>query len=82
LVLAAASASGSISVGTSCSSERLALFSDSGSIAVTVPAGNYRIDAASQSGNSRIRGLVNDANAPWNIQALSNSGNITVAAGT
>jgi Toastrack DUF4097 len=82
LVLAAASTSGSIRVGTSCSSERVALFSDSGSIAVTVPAGNYRIDAASQSGNSRISGLVNNANAPWNIQALSNSGNITVAADT
>jgi hypothetical protein len=80
LVLAAASASGNISVGTSCSSERLALFSGSGSIAVTVPAGSYRIEAASQSGNSRISGLVNDAGAPWNIQAISNSGNVTVAA--
>ena len=83
LVLAATAASGSISVGTSsCSPARLALFSDSGSVAVTVPAGNYRIDAASQSGNSRISGLVNNADAPWNIQALSNSGNVTVAAGT
>ena len=82
LVLAATAASGSISVGTSCSPARLALFSDSGSVAVTVPAGNYRIDAASQSGNSRISGLVNDAGAPWNIQALSNSGNVTVAADT
>jgi hypothetical protein len=82
LVLAAASTSGSISVGTSCSAERLALFSGSGSIAVTVPPGSYRIDAASQSGNSRISRLVNDAAAPWNIQAISNSGNVTVAADT
>lgn len=80
LVLGATSTSGSISVGTSCSSERLALFSDSGAVAVTVPAGSYRINADSQSGSSRVSGLVNDAGAPWGIEALSNSGNVTVVA--
>ena len=82
LVLGATSASGNISVGTSCSPERLALFSDSGSVAVTVPAGHYRIHANSQSGSSRVSGLVNDAGAPWDIEAVSNSGKVTVAAGT
>ena len=80
LVLGATSASGNISVGTSCSAERLALFSDSGSVAVTVPAGHYRIQANSQSGSSHVIGLVNDAGAPWDIEAGSNSGTVTVAA--
>ena len=82
LVLGATSASGNISVGTSCSPERLALFSDSGSVAVTVPAGHYRIHANSQSGSSHVIGLVNDAGAPWGIEAVSNSGKVTVAAGS
>lgn len=82
LVLGATSASGSITVGTSCSPERLALFSDSGSVGVTVPAGNYRINANSQSGSTHVSGLVNDAGAPWGIETLSRSGNVTVAAGT
>ena len=81
LVLGATSGSGNISVGTSCSPSRLALFSASGSVAVTVPAGHYRIHAASRSGSSRVSGLVNDAGAPWDIEAISNSGNVTVAAG-
>ena len=80
LVLGATSASGSIRVGTSCSPSRLALFSASGSVAVTVPAGHYRINADSRSGRSRVSGLVSDAGAPWDIEALSNSGNVTVAA--
>ena len=82
LVLGATSASGNISVGTSCSPERLALFSDSGSVDVTVPAGHYRIHANSQSGSSHVIGLINDAGAPWDIEAVSNSGKVTVAAGT
>ena len=80
LVLGATSASGNIRVGTSCSPSRLALFSARGSVAVTVPAGRYRINADSRSGSSRVSGLVSDAGAPWDIEALSNSGNVTVAA--
>lgn len=81
LVLGATSASGSIKVGTSCSPSRLALFSASGSVAVTVPAGRYRINADSRSGSSHVSGLVSDPGAPWDIEALSNSGKVTVAAG-
>ena len=49
---------------------------------MSVPAGNYRINANSQSGSTHVRGLVSDAGAPWGIEALSRSGNVTVAAGT
>jgi len=47
----------------------------------TVPAGNYRIEAASNGGGATIRGLVDNDGAPWAIQALSNTGNVRVSAG-
>lgn len=81
-VLGAASASGDISVVTSCSPERLALRSSSGNVSATVPSGNYRVNAISNSGRARVLGLVNDSGAPWGIEALSNSGAVTVAAGS
>lgn len=81
-VLGAASASGSVSVLASCSPERLTLRSDSGNIFATVPPGNYRVQAASNSGGTTVRGLVDDDGAPWAIQALSNTGNVKVSAGS
>ena len=81
-VLGAASAGGDVTVGTSCSPERLVLRSGSGSVDATVPAGNYRINAVSNGGRARVLGLVADNGAPWDIEALSNSGNVTVSAGT
>ena len=58
-----------------------ALRSDSGNLSATVPAGNYRIEAASNCGGATIRGLVDNDGAPWAIQALSNTGNVRVSAG-
>jgi len=81
-VLGAASASGDVSVSSSCSPERLTLRSDSGNIAATVPAGNYRIQAASNDGSTTIRGLVDDGGAPWAIEALSNTGSVRVSEGS
>ena len=79
-VLGVASASGDVSVQTSCSPEQLTLRSDSGNISATVPPGNYRIQAASNGGGTTVRGLVDDGGAPWAIQALSNTGNVNVSA--
>ena len=79
-VLGAASASGNVSVLSSCSPERLTLRSDSGKVSATVPAGNYRIQAASSGGGTTVRGLVDDDGAPWAIEALSNTGNVRVSA--
>jgi Toastrack DUF4097 len=81
-VLGAASASGDVSVSTACSPERLALRSGSGDVSATVPPGNYRIQAASSTGATSVRGLVDDGGAPWVIQALSNTGNIGLSAGS
>ena len=81
-VLGAASASGDVTVSTACSPERLTLRSGSGDVSATVPAGNYRIQAASSAGATSVRGLVDDGGAPWAIQALSNTGNVRLRAGS
>jgi hypothetical protein len=81
-VLGAASASGDVTVSTACSPERLTLRSGSGDVSATVPPGNYRIQAASSSGATSVRGLVDDGGAPWAIQALSNTGNVGLSAGS
>jgi len=78
-VLGAASGSGAVSVSTACAPKRLMLRSDSGNISVLVPAGDYRIDAASAGGRTDVRGLINDNSAARAIEALSKSGNVTVA---
>jgi len=81
-VLGAASASGDITVSTACSPERLTLRSDSGDVSATVPPGNYRIQAASGAGATSVRGLIDDGGAPWEIQALSNTGRVGLSAGS
>ena len=82
LVLGAASASGDISVSATCSPERLTLRSDTGDVTAIVPAGSYRIQAASNSGAMSVEGVNNDDGAPWAIQALSNSGSVKVTGGS
>ena len=81
-VLGAASASGDVTVASACSPERLTLRSDSGDVSATVPPGNYRIQAASNAGATSVSGLVDDGGAPWAIQALSNTGNVRLSAGS
>lgn len=81
-VLGAASASGDVAVSSACSPERLTLRSDSGDVSATVPPGNYRIQAASSAGTTSVSGLVDDGGAPWEIEALSNTGNVKVSAGS
>ena len=80
-VLGAASASGDISVSATCSPERLTLRSDTGDVTADVPAGSYRIQAASNSSATSVDGVTNDGGAPWAIQALSNSGSVKVTDG-
>ena len=79
-VLGAASASGNVSVLSSCSPERLILRSDTGNVSAAVPAGDYAIQAASNDGRTTVRGLVDDGGAPWAIEAFSNTGNVSVSA--
>jgi hypothetical protein len=82
LVLGGASASGDISVSATCSPERLTLRSATGDVTAVVPAGSYRIQAASNSGATSVKGVNNEDGAPWAIQALSNSGSVRVTGGS
>lgn len=79
-VLGAASATGDVSVSSGCSPERLTSRSGTGDVSAVVPPGNYRVQAASDAGRATVRGLVDDGGAPWAIQALSNTGHVTVRA--
>jgi hypothetical protein len=81
-ILRATTARGDVSVVTSCSPERLEVRSTSGDVSATVPAGRYRIDASAGGGPAIVRGLTADPNSPWEIQALSTSGDVTVEAGS
>ncbi len=80
--LRATSVRGDVSVVTSCSPERLELRSTSGNVSATVPPGRYRIDASAGRGPALVQGLTTDPNAPWEIQALSTGGDVTVEAGS
>jgi hypothetical protein len=76
--LRAISEAGDVSAGAECSTERLELRSRSGNVRAVVPTGRYRVDAASDNGRRRVRGVTADDNAPYQVQALSTTGNVTV----
>jgi hypothetical protein len=77
-VLQATSKTGNVEVHTGCSADRLELRSDTGNVTAFVPEGRYRIDAATSDGDATVRGLTEAGDAPWSIQALSNTGDVTV----
>ncbi len=76
----ASSDSGDVSAVADCSADRLELRSRSGDVRAVVPAGRYQVDAQSDSGSMRIRGLTPTDDAPFQIQALSASGDVSVEA--
>jgi len=80
-LLQAASESGDVRAGLECSPDRLSLRSGSGDVSAVVPRGIYEIDAQSDSGRERVRGVSVGEGALFQIQALSGSGDVTVAAG-
>ena len=79
-LLRASSDTGGVSAASECSADRLELRSRTGDVHATVPSGRYQIDAQSDSGTTRIRGLSDSDDAPFQIQALSTSGDVTVEA--
>ncbi len=78
--LRATSVRGDVSVVTSCSPERLDLRSTSGNVSATVPPGRYRIETSAGGRPARVQGLTADPRAPWEIQAVSTSGDVSVEA--
>jgi hypothetical protein len=81
-VLQATARGGNIDISAICSPERLELRTDTGDVRAVVPPGRYSIDADSNIGTVDVRGLERADDAPWRIQALSSSGDVTVEAGS
>ncbi len=79
-LLRAGSDTGDVSAVSKCSPERVELRSRSGDVRAVVPSGRYQIDAQSDSGASRVRGLSDTPDAPFLVQALSTSGDVSVEA--
>jgi hypothetical protein len=78
--LRASSDSGDVSAASECSADRLELRSRTGDVRAVVPVGRYEVDAQSDSGTTRVRGLTVVDDAPFGVQALSTSGDVTVEA--
>jgi hypothetical protein len=78
--LRATSDSGDVRAMAECSADRLELRSHAGDVRAVVPSGRYQIDAQSDSGAVRVRGLTNAPDAPFQVQALSTSGDVSVEA--
>jgi hypothetical protein len=80
-MLRAISTLGAIAASASCSPERLELRSGMGDVVATVPRGRYRVEATSGTGPALVRGVTIDPSAPWEIEAASTSGDVTVGVG-
>jgi hypothetical protein len=71
--------SGDIGVSATCAAERLELRSRTGDVLALVPPGRYQVDAESDDGRRAVRGITASDDAPFQVQALSGSGDVTVA---
>jgi len=78
--LRARAQSGNVSAGASCALERLELRSGTGDVRALVPPGRYQVDAETDDGSSSVRGVSVVEDAPFQIQALSSAGDVTVEA--
>ena len=72
---------GNVRAVAGCAPERLQLRSRQGSVDALVPAGRYRVDAESDEGRRNVRGVDVADDAPFQIQALSTSGDVSVGSG-
>jgi DUF4097 and DUF4098 domain-containing protein YvlB len=79
--LVAASTSGPVSSAAECSPDRIELRSGSGDVRAVVPVGRYRVDAHSDRGAVRVRGLTVADDAAFSVQAISTGGDVTVEGG-
>jgi hypothetical protein len=76
--LAITTGSGSARATTACSPQRLQIRSGSGDVDAAVPTGRYRVEADSNGGSRRVSGVTATSDAPFEISALSGSGNVSV----
>lgn len=78
--LLARAGAGDIDADTSCAPQQMTLRSRTGSVHARVPRGRYRVEADSDDGHVDVRGLTREDEAPFEVQALSGSGNVLVEA--
>jgi DUF4097 and DUF4098 domain-containing protein YvlB len=79
--LAVKTGEGDARATATCSPQSLSLRSSSGDVEATVPAGGYRIEADSNTGGAEVSGIQRNPAAPYEVQALSDSGDVTVRGG-
>jgi hypothetical protein len=72
---------GDVRAVAACAPERLQLRSRQGRVDALVPPGRYRVDAESDEGRRSVRGVSVADDAPFQIQALSTSGDVSVGSG-
>jgi hypothetical protein len=77
-LLQARTESGNIDAQMMCSPPQLSLRATGGSVRAVVPAGRYQLDAETAGGSRSVSGVVEVADAPFSIQALSSSGDVVV----
>jgi hypothetical protein len=73
--------SGDARATATCSPQSLNLRSSGGDLEATVPAGGYRVEADSNNGSADVSGIQRSAGAPYEIQALTDSGDVSVRGG-
>jgi hypothetical protein len=78
--LLAQSQTGDVQATAACAAERMVLRSRTGDVRVLVPRGRYRVDASTDHGTRRLSGITSVDDAPFQIQALSSSGDVSVEA--
>lgn len=79
--LAVKTGGGDVRANASCSPQTLDLRSSGGDVEATVPSGNYHVDADTNGGRREVTGLQSSPSAPFEIRALSDSGDVTVRGG-
>ena len=76
--LTAASGSGDVRGGATCSPDRMELRSAGGDVHAIVPVARYRVDANSDLGSVQVRNLVQAEDASFAVQAISGAGDVLV----
>jgi hypothetical protein len=79
--LRARAQAGDVTADASCALERLELRSRTGDVRAVVPPGRYQVDADSDIGKRTVQGVTAAEDAPFQIQALSSAGDVSVEAG-
>jgi hypothetical protein len=72
---------GDVRATAACTPQRLQLRSRAGSVQALVPPGRYRVDAESDEGKRTVRGVTTGDDAPFQVQALSTTGDVRVGSG-